>query len=314
MDKAEIKNISGVIRAKAIEYGFDLIGIAPAEALTEHYERIKQWCEEGMNSSMDYLGRNIEKRINPDLLFPGTRSVIVAGLNYYTVKKQKGVDVPMISRYAYGANYHDVIIAKLNGIIDSIKTIYPEAGCKSFVDSAPLLEKAWARRAGLGWPGKHSVLINRHIGSFFFLGVILTDLNLENDRPHDEDLCGSCSLCIQACPTAAINKNRTIDTRKCIACLTIESKLPVDENIVPKLQRRIFGCDICQEVCPWNRHAKQHSVVEFEPSAEFLEMTAEEWNNLSREKFKRLFKKSAIGRKKYDVFMKNVTNVTKKDC
>jgi epoxyqueuosine reductase len=246
------------------------------------------------------------------LLFPGTKSVIVTGLNYYTAKKQTGNDVPVISRYAYGANYHDLIIAKLNKIIDFIKTIHPGAGCKSFVDSAPLLEKAWARKAGLGWPGKHSVLINRHIGSFFFLGIILTDLELENDIPNDEDLCGTCSLCIQACPTEAINGNRTIDTRKCIACLTIESKLPVDENIVPKLQKRIFGCDICQEVCPWNRRARQHSVDEFEPSAEFLAMTAEEWENLSLEKFKMLFKNTAIGRKKYDVFMKNVTNVTKK--
>ncbi|MCX6253476.1 MAG: tRNA epoxyqueuosine(34) reductase QueG [Bacteroidia bacterium] len=255
--------LSVLIKEKARELGFDLCGIAPSKSLKGHEPIIKKWCSSGMNGDMHYLGQNIEKRINPGLLHPGTRSVIVTGLNYFTDKKQAGNGIPIVSMYAYGVNYHDVIKAKLNKILDYIKSISPEAEGKSYVDSAPIIEKAWAREAGLGWPGRHSILINKKIGSFFFLGVILLNINLEFDEPFNEDHCGTCRLCIESCPTGAINENRTIDVRRCIAYLTIENKNPVSEELTLKLEGRVFGCDKCQDVCPWNRNASPHKNPEF---------------------------------------------------
>ena len=250
------KTSSELIKEYASELGFDLCGIAAARALTEYREILTVWTNSGMNADMAYLGENIEKRIDPRILYPGARSVIVTGLNYFVPKKQGGNGVPVISRYAYGVNYHAVIKAKLNKLLAFIKTIHPEAAGKSFVDSAPILEKAWGKEAGLGWPGKHSVLINKEIGSFFFLGIIIVNIDLDYDKPSEEDYCGSCTLCIEACPTGAINDNRTIDAAKCIAYLTLEAKTQIPEDIVTKLEGRVFGCDRCQEVCPWNKNAE----------------------------------------------------------
>jgi epoxyqueuosine reductase len=305
------KNLALLIREKAIELGFDLCGIASAGILKEHELVINNWCSSGMNGEMNYLCQNIDKRIDPGLLFPGAKSVIVTGLNYYTDRKQGGKGIPVISRYAYGVNYHDVVITKLNAILDYIQSISPGAKGRSFVDSAPLLEKAWAREAGLGWPGRHSVLINKQIGSFFFLGIIILNIELDYDEPFNEDHCGACRLCIESCPTGAINENRTIDARRCIAYLTIESKAPVNEELVKKFEGRVFGCDRCQEVCPWNKNAKPHKNPEFELSSELKLMTAGDWRDLTADQFSRLFKRSAIARRKYKNFMQNVTNVTK---
>lgn len=305
------KTISLLIKEKAYELGFDLCGIAPSKVLKEHESVIKNWCCSGMNGDMTYLGQNIEKRINPGLLVPGAKSVIVTGLNYFTGKKQGGDGIPVISRYAYGINYHDVIKDKLNTILDYIKSIRPEAEGKAFVDSAPIIEKAWAREAGLGWPGRHSILINNKIGSFFFLGVIILNIDLDYDEPFNEDHCGTCRLCINSCPTGAINENRTIDVRKCIAYLTIENKDPVPEELALKMEGRVFGCDKCQDVCPWNNNAKPHKNPEFEISEELALMNAKEWLNLTRKQFNRLFKRSAIERRTYERLMKNVAIVTK---
>jgi epoxyqueuosine reductase len=305
------KTLSVLIKEKASDLGFELCGIAPSKTLKEHELILRNWSSSGMNGKMNYMGQKIEKRINPGLLVPGAKSIIVTGLNYYTDKKQEGDDIPIISRYAYGVNYHDVIKDKLNEIVDYIISIRPEAEGKSFVDSAPILEKAWAREAGLGWPGRHSILINKKIGSFFFLGVIVLNIDLNYDKPFSEDLCGTCRLCIESCPTEAINEDRTIDVRRCIAYLTIESKCPVPEELAMKMGGRIFGCDKCQEVCPWNRFAQQHKNPEFELPGEIELMTAEDWINLTREQFTRLFKRSSIARRKYNKFMRNVTNVTK---
>lgn len=304
-------NITRKLREKALEEGFDLFGVARSEPLTGHAEIIKKWCKSGMNSDMAYLGRNIERRTDPALLFPGARSVIVTGLNYYSERRQGGEGIPVISRYAYGKNYHDVILEKLGHLIEYFKVIYPGAEAKAFVDFAPILEKAWARKAGLGWPGRHSVLVNRKIGSFFFIGVVLANVELDYDKPHLEEYCGECRLCIDACPTGAINTDRTLDTRKCIAHLTLECKQPIDEENAKKFQGRVFGCDICQEACPWNKKAIQNNKPEFQPSSEFLKMTAEDWKTIPADKFKRMFKGSAIGRRKYSIFIQNVTNVTK---
>jgi epoxyqueuosine reductase len=305
------KSLSVLIKEKAYDLGFDLCGIAQSKILKEHKTNIENWCSSGMNGEMNYLCRNIKKRINPGLLISGAKSVIVTGLNYFPGKKQGGKSIPVISRYAYGADYHDVIKDKLNKILDYIKNIHPEAYGRSYVDTAPVVEKAWAKEAGLGWPGRHSILINNKIGSFFFLGIILLDIDLEYDEPFSEDLCGTCRLCIDKCPTGAINENRTIDVRRCIAYLTIENKGPVTEELATKMKGKVFGCDQCQEVCPWNNNARSHKIPEFELPEELEQMTSEEWENLTREKFNSLFRRSAIFRRTFERFKDNIRLATK---
>lgn len=292
-----------------MDLGFDLFGVARAVMLDENGGVLKSWLDAGMNAGMEYMTRNNDKRINPDLLFPGTKSVIVTGLNYFTERKQRE-DVPQLSIYAYGKDYHDVILSRLDALLDYIGTLCPGSSGRAFVDSSSVLEKAWASRAGLGWQGKHSVLVNNKIGSFFFIGGIFSTVELEYDQPTS-DRCGSCNLCIEACPTKAINDNRTVDARRCIAYLTIDNRVPVAEEDVEKLGGRIVGCDRCQEVCPWNSHAKPHNHPEFEISDELRNMTADDWLNLSKEDHERLFGNSAVKRRKYEVFIRNVTNVTK---
>jgi epoxyqueuosine reductase len=304
------ERLSFLIKEKAINLGFSLCGIAPSRSLNERENVLRNWCSSGLNGEMSYLGKNIERRIDPEFLVTGAKSVIVTGLNYYTDKKQAEHDVPVISRYAYGINYHDVIKKKLDLILELVRKEEPEMGGYSFVDSAPALEKAWAVEAGLGWQGRHSIVINNKIGSFFFIGIIVLDIELDYDKPFKDNHCGNCRLCIELCPTGAINENGTIDARKCIANLTIENRGPIPEEIIPKMEGRVYGCDKCQEVCPWNKNAKSHKIPEFELSAELELMTANDWKNLSREEFKRLFNGSSIARRKYDPFMRNVTIVT----
>jgi len=231
-------------------------------------------------------------------------------LNYFTDNKQEEPNVPVISRYAFGINYHDVITKKLEVMLEFIRGLEVETDGRSFVDSEPLLEKAWAVEAGLGWQGRHSIVINDKIGSFFFIGVIVLNLNLDYDNPYKENRCGNCRLCIDQCPTGAINEDGTIDARKCIANLTIENRGPIPEDIIPKIGGRVYGCDKCQEVCPWNRHAKSHNTPEFVLPEELRLMKKEEWLNLTREQFDRLFKDSAVERRKYEPFMRNVIKIS----
>lgn len=306
MSPSADKNLTLLIKDKASELGFDLCGIAQTRILSEHEPVLKSWCGSGMNGEMTYLSNNIEKRINPEILFPGAKSVIVTGLNYFTSRKQGSNGIPVISRYAYGTSYHTVIKAKLNKILGYIKTITPSVEGKAFVDSAPILEKAWAKEAGLGWPGRHSILINKSIGSFFFLGIIVLNTELEYDEPSHEDYCGTCRACIDSCPTSAINYNRTIDVRKCIAYLTIESKNPVPQELASKMEGRVYGCDKCQDVCPWNRDVKQHNNPEFMISDELERMTSEEWLNLTQEQFNIIFRNSPVKRATYKRFTRNI--------
>lgn len=306
------KQFSSLIKEKALELGFDLCGIAPSRELSERQDILSRWCSEGMNAEMGYMNRDLEKRINPEFLVPESKSLIVTGLNYYSDKGQKEPDVPVISRYAYGESYHTVIKRKLHKLYSFIQSFVPEVQGRAFVDSAPLLEKAWAVEAGLGWQGRHSIVINKNIGSFFFIGTLVLDIELDYDNKNTEDLCGSCRLCIDLCPTEAINENHTIDARKCLANLTIENRGPVPEDILPKAGRRVYGCDKCQEVCPWNNSAKPHKTPEFNLPEELAKMTREEWLSLSEERFKRLFKGTAIERRKYEPFIRNILDVTKK--
>lgn len=305
------KTISVLIKEKAMELGFDLCGIAKSRPLTERETILKNWCSEGMNADMSYLFKDIEKRINPEILVTSAKSLIVTGLGYYSEKRQREPGVPVLSRYAYGESYHTVIKRKLDKLMSFIKTISTKTHGRSFVDSAPLLEKAWAVEAGLGWQGRHSIVINRKIGSFFFIGTLVLDIELEYDKPVIKESCGSCRSCIDLCPTGAINENHTIDARKCIANLTIENRGPIPEEILPKTGGRVYGCDRCQEVCPWNKDAKPHNNPEFNLPEEIEMMTKEDWLNLSRDQFKRLFKGTAIERRKYEPFIRNILDVTK---
>lgn len=298
--------LTTLIKEKTSELGFDLCGIAPVRKLVEYKSILSNWCSEGMNGEMAYLGRNIEKRIDPALLFSEAKSVVVTGLNYYAEKKQGGNGVPVISRYAYGSDYHNVIINKLGKVLDLIHHQYPLVNGKAFVDSAPLLEKAWAREAGLGWPGRHSLVINRDAGSFFFIGILLLDIGLEFDEPFLDDHCGECRQCVESCPTNAINENRTIDARRCISYLTIENRRPVPEELRGKMEGRVFGCDICQEVCPWNINARPHNIPEFNISSELENMTREEWVSLTPERFNSLFRNSPVKRIKYEGIMEKI--------
>ena len=293
------KSLSLLIKEKASDLGFDLCGIAASRSLTEREDILKNWCASGMNAGMSYLARDIGKRINPESLVPGAKSLIVTGLNYYTDKKQTEPGVPVLSIYAFGEAYQDVIKRKLNELLDFIRSINPEADGRPFSDSAPLLEKAWAAEAGIGWQGKHSIVINKKIGSFFFIGALILNIELEYDKPVTGDYCGNCRLCIEQCPTAAINEDRTIDARKCIANLTIENRGPIPDEIVPKLGGRVYGCDRCQEVCPWNKDALPNRVPEFQIKPELQQMTAEDWQqSFQRNSLKSFLKRSSVGTKK----------------
>ena len=306
MNTGSSKTISELTKAKAFELGFDLCGIAQSRPLTEYENVLSDWCGKGMNGEMAYLGRDIKKRINPEILYPGTKSVIVTGLNYYAEKKQGGGGIPVISRYAYGENYHDVIIFKLEKLLNYIAAICPGSEGKAFVDTAPLLEKVWAHEAGLGWQGKHSVLINDTIGSYFFIGVILLNRELDYDQPSEEDKCGACRLCIESCPTGAINENRTLNVHSCIAYQTLESKSPVPDNVAKNMEGRVYGCDKCQEVCPWNKNAKQNIIPEFQLPEEIKKMSNADWFNLTDTQFNILFRRSAVKRGKFVRLRRNI--------
>lgn len=310
MAKASDMTVSEMIKEKAAELGFDICGIARARPLKEREAVLKDWCSAGMNDGMSYLARDIEKRIDPGYLVPGAKSLIVTGLNYYSHKRQSEPGVPLISIYAYGETYQTVIKRKLNNLFSFIRTLQPDAEGRSFVDTAPIAEKGWAVEAGLGCQGRNSVVINKNTGSFFFIGILVLNTDLDYDKPFAEDLCVNCRICIDLCPTGAINENRTIDARKCISNITINREA-IPDDLLPDIRPMAFGCDICQEVCPWNRDVKQHTTPEFDLSEEIASMNREEWLNLSEENFNRLFKGSAIKRRKYEPFMRNVTNVTK---
>jgi epoxyqueuosine reductase len=304
-------DLTKLIKNKSLELGLDLCGIALPRVLDKNRELLEKWCDAGMNDKMEYLKRNAGKRSDPREHLPDVKSMIVTGMSYNTGNLQKRNDVPIISRYAYGSRYQEVITAKLKKLLGFIKTYNDQASGKIVVDSAPIFEKQWAVEAGLGWQGKHSIIINKDIGSFFFIGILILNIELDFDAPAATDLCGNCRACIDRCPTGAINENRTIDTRKCISNLTIENRAPLAEEIGPKLENRVFACDICQEICPWNRKARVINHPEYAIKEEVADMTPEEWTSLSEEKFNRLFGNSSISRAGYAKFIHNIKLVMK---
>jgi len=291
-----VQRISQAIKEEALRLGFADCGFSRAEALPEDTERLKGWLKQGNHARMGYMANHFEKRTDPTLLVEGSLSVVSLLYNYYTDKNQADPKAPVLSRYAYGKDYHFVLKEKMNLLFEFIKTQFPEADGRLFVDSAPVLDRAWARRAGLGWIGKNSNLISRSAGSFVFIGEILLNMELEYNSVPENDFCGSCTRCIEACPTRAILDNRTLDAEKCISYQTIENKGEITSELSGQLANRVFGCDICQDVCPWNRNALPHQEAEFEPAPGLLEMSAEEWDQLEKEQYTLLFRKSAVKR------------------
>ncbi|MDZ7740071.1 MAG: tRNA epoxyqueuosine(34) reductase QueG [Bacteroidales bacterium] len=296
------------LKKKAKELGFDLCGIAQLRSLDDHGKKLKEWLERGHHAGMSYMNRNVEKRLDPELLVENARSVIVTGMNYYS-RYEPEKDQPVFSRYALGQDYHKVIKDRLYRLLSFIRESHPGAAGRVFVDTAPVLERAWAVEAGLGWIGKNSMLINKKLGSYFFLGLIITDAELDADIPGKSDYCGNCRKCIDACPTSAIMGDRTIDSNKCISYLSIEHKGDMPSDYREKAGRRVFGCDICQEVCPWNKKAPETKIREFEPLPEIVRYTSEQWKNISSDEFYSIFENSAVLRTGYNGFMRNIRNI-----
>ena len=301
---------SALIKNMAIELGFSACGIAPVRKLEEEKDRLHNYLEQNYHGEMAYLANHFEKRLNPGKLVPAAKSIIVVLLNYFPDKLQTGSKVPIISKYAYGKDYHLVIKQKLQTLFDDINTNIAPIEGRIFTDSAPVLERAWAVQAGLGWIGKNGLLLNKELGSFFFIAELIIDLELEYDKPYEKEYCGSCNQCISACPTQAFVKPYVLDARKCISYLTIELKGEIAEVFRPKLTRRAFGCDICQDVCPWNQRPKPHIVEEFRPHPGLLKMTKADWENLSKEQFNELFHQSAVKRAGFEKLKRNISNVT----
>ena len=295
-----------LIKKLSVQLGFEFCGIAKAVKLDDDARRLELWLNKGLHGTMKYMERYFDLRIDPCKLVPGAKSVITLLLNYYPVQEQKS-DAPKISKYAYGRDYHDVIREKLNKYIEYIKSEVGELNGRGFVDSAPVLERSWAQRSGLGWVGKNGNLINKQMGSFFFIATLITDLDLEADEPFTKDFCGSCTRCIDACPTDAILPNKVIDGSKCISYFTIELKDEIiPEEMKGKFQNWMFGCDVCQDVCPWNRFSKPHKEIKFNPIPEILNLSTREWEELSEEMFKNIFKHSPLKRAKHRGIQRNI--------
>jgi len=297
-------SISRKIKEYALSLGFDAIGICMAgEIDLTVKQHLNDWIEKGYQAGMDYLSRNTDKRENPALLVEGAKSIICVALNYYPHQKQPGT-APQFAYYAYGKDYHDVMKAKLRELFRYIKTIVPQVNGREFVDTAPVLERYWAAKAGLGFIGKNTLLIIPGKGSFFFLGELILDIELEYDNPIDIS-CGNCSRCQTACPTSAFEKPYCLDSNKCISYQTIENRGEIDVNIVPKIGNNVYGCDICQKVCPFNRFSEPHRTDEFLPSDEFLSIDYEVLETMTEEDYRRIFKGSAVKRAKFSGLMRN---------
>ena len=288
-----------IVKQLAFDNGFQYVGISKAEPLEDEARKLEEWLNKGMNGSMSYMSNQFDKRIDPTLLVPGAKSVVSLLLNYSTDKIQTDPKSPKISKYAYGIDYHLIIKDKLKDLMNDITLSLGKVEGRVFVDSAPVMDKAWAKRSGLGWIGKNSNLINKQSGSFFFIAELIIDLELAPDGPI-KDYCGTCTKCIDACPTDAIVSPFVVDGSKCISYLTIELKESIHESWKSKMENWAFGCDICQDVCPWNRFSKNHNQPEFVPKQRLLEMNPEEWKDLTEEVFKSLFKDSAVKRAGYN--------------
>lgn len=299
------EQLSAFIKTETARAGFSFCGMAKAELLNDEAKQLELWLQKGLHGSMHYMENHFEKRINPTVLVPGAKSVISLMYNYFSPEKQKDSEAPKISMYAYGEDYHFVIKEKLQALVDLIQSKTGTFIYRIFVDSAPVLEKAWAKRSGLGWQGKNTNLINPKKGSYFFLAEIICDLSLVYDTPI-KDYCGTCTACIDACPTDALHTPYQLEAKKCISYLTIELKEEIPQSFSGKMDNWMFGCDVCQQVCPWNRFSTPHSEPKFIASEKMLHMQKKEWEELERETFAILFKKSAVQRTKFSGLKRNI--------
>ncbi|WP_158827962.1 tRNA epoxyqueuosine(34) reductase QueG [Mucilaginibacter lacusdianchii] len=294
------------IKAEAQRLGFMFCGIAKADFLEEEAPRLEKWLQEGRHGEMQYMENYFDKRLDPRLLVDDAKSVISLALNYYTDKQQTDPLAPKISKYAYGMDYHDVIKAKLRELLHFIQETIGDVGGRAFVDSAPVLDRAWAKRAGIGWIGKNSNLINKKSGSFFFLAELIIDAELAYDIAPTTDHCGTCTRCIDACPTDAIIAPYVVDGSRCISYLTIELKNNIPQEFKGQTDDWMFGCDVCQNVCPWNRFSVTHNEPAFDPHENLLGMSQQDWQDITQETFQQVFKKSAVKRTKFSGLKRNI--------
>jgi len=295
-----------LIRREAQRLGFEFTGFARAERLDEEARKLEAWLHQQAHGKMEYMARNFDMRVDPRLLVPGAKSLICLTYTYHNPQKQEDPEAPKISQYAYGQDYHHVIKERLQTLLEFIRTEIGAVDGRCFVDSAPVMEREWARRAGIGWNGKNTLTINPRRGSWFFLAEIICDLPLVYDDPI-RDHCGTCRRCIEACPTEAISpQGYFLDASKCISYLTIELKDALPTEFKGKMDNWMFGCDVCQEVCPWNRFAQKHQEPAFEPHPYLLQLRRHEWMEITEEVFQRVFKKSAVKRTKFAGLKRNI--------
>jgi epoxyqueuosine reductase len=297
---------TALVKSLAFQYGFSYCGIAKAVKLEDDARRLENWLNKGMHGAMKYMENHFDLRVDPTKLVPGAMSVVTLLYNYYPPEITQRSSFK-ISRYAYGKDYHEVIRPKLRQMLTDLEARIGKIEGRGFVDSAPVLERSWALRSGLGWIGKNGNIINKHSGSYFFIATLITDLELESDDPYSKDYCGSCTRCIDACPTNAIKPGKTIDGSSCISYFTIELKdalLP--DSMKGRFDNWAFGCDVCQEVCPWNRFSTPNAHPELEPDHEILDLTDEEWTSMTEEQFKIIFRNSPIRRTGFNGLMRNL--------
>ncbi|MFM8739202.1 MAG: tRNA epoxyqueuosine(34) reductase QueG [Cytophagales bacterium] len=298
------------MKSIATQLGFSFCGISKAEFLSEEAPKLEEWLKRGYQGKMSYLENHFDKRLDPRLLMPGAKSVVSLLYNYFPKKDLAKESVLKIAKYAYGEDYHFVVKEKLQEFIHIIQSEIGEVNGRAFVDSAPVHERAWAAKSGLGWVGKNSLLLNRQMGSFFFLTELILDLEVEPDGPV-KDYCGTCTACMDACPTNAIPEPYVVDGSKCISYFTIELKEEIPSEAKGKFENWIFGCDICQDVCPWNRFSKPHNEKKFEPHPDLEKMTTADWQEITEDVFEKLFKKSAVKRTKLAGLKRNIQFVLK---
>lgn len=297
---------SSFVKSTAQSLGFDYCGIAKAQKLDEEARFLENWLNKGYHGKMSYMENYFDLRTDPTKLVPGAKSVITLLLNYFPAEIQN-ISAPQVSKYAYGNDYHEVIKAKLRTFLQVLKENIGEINGRGFTDSAPVLERSWAEKSGLGWVGKNGNLITKDSGSFFFIATLITDLELEADNPFIKDYCGTCTKCIDACPTDAILPDKVIDGSKCISYFTIELKdLLIPDEMKGKFENKLFGCDICQDVCPWNRFSKPNTEAGFTPIREILNFSKNDWEELTEESFKIIFKKSPLKRSKFAGIKRNL--------
>ena len=296
---------SFLIKTEAKRLGFLSCGISKAQFLEEEAPRLEKWLNNNMHGEMQYMENHFDKRLDPTKLVEGSKSVVSLILNYFPSEIQTDKTAPKISKYAYGTDYHFVIKDKLKSLLQFIQEEIGEVNGRAFVDSAPVLDKAWAAKSGLGWIGKHSNLLTQQVGSFYFIAELIIDLDLEYDTPVT-DHCGTCTACIDACPTQAITEPYVVDGSKCISYFTIELKENIPTEFKGQFDDWMFGCDVCQDVCPWNRFSKAHNEPLFNPHQELLEMTKKDWEEITEDTFKKVFKKSAVKRTKFSGLTRNI--------